>query len=76
VVAAVSLENEPSTARSAFGSQRDLIVRVHIENRNGGPANSGSAEDEDDLERQMILPNLLPWVKQLGHCSGDRVDAG
>ena len=54
----------------------ELIVRVHVQDLDGRPADGSCAGDVDSLEGKVVFLPLLARVEQPGERAGERVNAG
>jgi hypothetical protein len=53
-----------------------LLLGVHFQNANGSAADGGPSHDIDTLPAEVIVPFILPGMKECGDLFGLRVDAG
>lgn len=66
------LDRRSGTTHAKF----QLLVAVHAENANGCATGSGFTNQMDSVPSEVILPALLPRVKQRSEISGKWINAG
>lgn len=62
--------------RSLRRAKRELVIRVHVENSDGGAADWCAADNEDALPFEMVFPLVSPRMKQFGDLIGLGIDTG
>ena len=67
--------NPPAAAWGLGITQRKLILGIHIENADGRSANGGFGNQINASLFEMFYPAVAPWMKQLCHCIGVRINA-
>src|SRR5215203_7182469 len=56
-------------------AQLDPVSIVHRKDANRGAARWCKAHEEKILQREMVLPNITPWMKQRDHLARCGIDA-